>query len=68
MDYLTCAVLVSVTLFISLFFLIRFWGIGKSSFNLFKVRSGVSCQSVYIVCFLSVRFSLIDMRYNIIVR
>jgi len=64
--FLTCAVLVFVTFFISLFFLIHFLGIGKGSFNLFKVRSGVSCQPVYIVCFLSVCFPLIDMRYSII--
>ena len=66
--FLTCAVLVLVTLFLSFFFLIRFSGIGKVSFSLFKVRSEVSCQPVYIVGFLSVRFPLIDMKYRLIQR
>ena len=66
--FLTCAVLVSVTLFLSFIFPDSFLGIEKGSFNLFKVRFGVVCQSEYIVCFLSVCFPLIDMRYNIIIQ
>ena len=68
MDYLTCAVLVSVALFLSLFFLIHFLGMEEGSLILFKVRSGVSCQPVYIVGFLSVRFPLTDMKYSLIQR
>ena len=51
-------------------FLIHFLvdGRGFVQSTIFKVRSGVVCQPVYIVCFLSIRFPLIDMRYDIIIQ